>query len=57
MLKRALPHLRRAWLRAKLASAQFDVDVLRCEMASAPERLRVTCDHVEQLRKKLRELE
>lgn len=57
MLKRALTHLRRAWLRAKLASAQFDVDVLRYEMAAAPERLRVTCDHVELLRKQLRELE
>lgn len=57
MLKRAFTNLRRALLRARIASAQFDVDILRCEMASAPERLRVSCDHVELLRKKLRELE
>lgn len=57
MLKRAVTYLHRAWLRACLAAAQLDADILRSEMASAPERLRVTCDHVEQLRKKLRELE
>lgn len=57
MLKRLLNHIRRALLRAQLASAEFDVAVLRCDMASAPERLRITCEHAHQLRKKLRELE
>lgn len=57
MLKRLLKPLRRRWLRAQVAWAQFDVDLLRHQMAEAPELLRVTCDHLEQLRKKLRELE
>lgn len=57
MLKRVIKLLRRKWLRAQVAWAQFDVDLLRHQMAEAPELLRVTCDHLEQLRKKLRELE
>lgn len=57
MLKRLINRIRRAMLRAQLSAAEFDVAVLRCDMASAPERLRVTCEHANQLRKKLRELE